>query len=199
MGGKLYSAAAILSYCVALNLQQLQTGGHKVALHLTVGSVPGVAAGRPGQVADGEGAQEVVGGPGDDDDVVGIEPEDENQRAVADPLQHRTYCPDGDETPAEQLAEGRLEQVDGHAGEDQTDEVGNEKGAAAVLVAEIGEAPDVAQADGEANAGHHVVQLVGPLSSRGGFSFEVISFGSIGCAWCGTCCCCTSGDRRFGV
>ena len=47
--------------------------------------------------------------------------------------------------------------------EEQEDCVGDEKGAASVLVCEVGEAPDVADADGEADAREDELPLGAPV------------------------------------
>lgn len=59
---------------------------------------------------------------------------------------------DAEATDGEHLAEGELHEKHGYAGEQEGYEVGNEEGAAAVLVAQVREAPDVAEADGQT---HH--------------------------------------------
>lgn len=48
------------------------------------------------------------------------------------------------------------------AAEDEEDAVGHKEGAAAILVADVWKAPDVAQVDGEADDGQQELRLLAP-------------------------------------
>ena len=60
------------------------------------------------------------------------------------------------------LADGLLDEEGGEPDEEEHEDVGHEEGAAAVVVGHVREAPDVAQAHGQAQARQEEVALVAP-------------------------------------
>ena len=80
-------------------------------------------------------------------------------------MEERAHFPDGDRSLVAELAGAHLEEEHGEAHEDQGDDVGDEEGAAAVPVAEVGEPPDVAEPDGEAEAGEEELDGVVPAAA----------------------------------
>ncbi len=133
----------------------------------------GLTAGAPGQIRDGhETANEIEERPGDDDAVVDIQEKDDGHGGVADALE------DGDELSGhggaaltEVLAGSHLLEEDGDAAGEHGDKVDEEEGATAVLVAQVREAPHVAQAHRDRDAGEQKV-----LKKCGKTSCATISF-----------------------
>ena len=85
--------------------------------------------------------------------------------------EERTQLPDGDVSLAHVLAEPHLQEHERGGPADQVEEVWDEERPAAVLVAEVGEAPDVTQSHGEPGAGQQELPALAPditLDSDGG-------------------------------
>ena len=61
------------------------------------------------------------------------------------------------------LSKGQFHEEDGKAGDEQHDDVRNEKSSAAILVAQIRESPNVAQTHGVRNARQQELDLVTPI------------------------------------
>ena len=109
-------------------------------------SVELVSAVRPGKRRR-EGGEEVVDGPGDDHVVVEAHHAGGQEVGEAQALEERGEVGvEGDRAHGGVLPEGDLHEEAGDADEEQHEGVGDEEGAAAVLVAQVREAPDVAKA-----------------------------------------------------
>ena len=81
-------------------------------------------------------------GPGDDDVVVDGDEEGGHEHPEAEALHDGREAAEQPGGPgARVLSEGQLEEEEGESGEEEHDGVGEEEGAAAVLVSEEGEAP----------------------------------------------------------
>ena len=63
------------------------------------------------------------------------------------------------------MSKGHLHEEQGQADEQEAEEVGDEKSSASIGVADVGEPPEVAEADGEAQAGQEELAVVVPLAS----------------------------------
>ena len=117
--------------------------------------VPLVVAGGPRQLliedAGDRGAQ-VVYGPSNDDVIVDAYRHGNDQHGEADALEQRGDAPNGDRTLAGELTEGQLEEEKRNSGEEDVDGVGDEKRSPSVSEAQVRKAPNVAQADREAQA-----------------------------------------------
>ena len=90
--------------------------------------------------------------PANDDVVVGGDAESSEDGRQADTRQARVDAPeDTDVTTLELLAESQLHERNGQADEEEADKVGDEESSTAPREAEIGESPEVAEADTVAN------------------------------------------------
>ncbi len=101
----------------------------------------------PGQAGGCEGGDGVVDGPGYDHVVVERHHGGGEEVGEAEPGKERGQV--GVERGRAQtgvLAQGDLQEEAGDADEEEHDGVGDEEGAAAVLVAQVRESPDVSQA-----------------------------------------------------
>lgn len=130
-----------------------------------VGSVPGVATCGPGQ-RGGEGLDQVIEAPGQHHDVVGVAVEDDHHGGVAQAFEQGTDVPDVDAAGLHELAQRDLQEENGDSSNQGDQDVGNKEHTSTVLVAEVGEAPHVAQAHGEAHARHDEVHLARPGLAR---------------------------------
>jgi len=74
---------------------------------------------------------------------------------------------DAEAADGEHLSEGELHEEHGDAGEQEGDEIRDEEGAAAIFVAEVGEAPDVSEADGQTHHRQDEVEFAAPRASLG--------------------------------
>ena len=78
--------------------------------------VPGLRAERPGQRGP-EGGVEVIAGPGEDHDVVDVEPEAHHDASEAYALERRTQLPHAEPAHRHELPERQLQEEDGRARE----------------------------------------------------------------------------------
>ena len=121
------------------------------AVLVGLGSVGGPLH-RPGQWRD-EGHDQVDQRPPDDDVVVGDDAEGGEDGGEADTSQPRVDASeDTDVTALKLLTERHLHERDGNANEDQARPVGDEEEGSSPGEAQVGEAPEVAEADAVA---HH--------------------------------------------
>ena len=116
-------------------------------LAFLVGATLGHVLDRPGEWAH-ERHDQVDEGPSDDDVVVGDDAEGgedggeaDSRKAGVDSTEHT------DVTALELLAERELHESDGDANREEANEVGYEEESAAPRVAEVGETPEVSEAD----------------------------------------------------
>lgn len=61
-----------------------------------------------------------------------------------------------------ELTQGQLHVEQRQTAEDEEDAIGHQEGAAAILIADVGKAPDVAQVDGEPDHGQKELGLLTP-------------------------------------
>lgn len=80
-------------------------------------------------------------------------------------MERGRHGPDLHAGPAGELSEDHLHVVEGLADYEEHHYVGDDEGAAAVLVSRVRKPPDVSEADGEGHAGHEELQPVSPLVS----------------------------------
>lgn len=81
-------------------------------------------------------------------------------------LERGRHRPDLHAGSASELPENHLHVIEGFANYKKHHDVGDQEGAAAVLVGRVRESPDVPEADRERYAGHEELQPVSPLRSR---------------------------------
>lgn len=120
------------------------------------GGVPVVVAGTPWYVWS-HGHEEVEDGPGEDHDIVDVHPARHHSSRVADTFEDRSNLKDTQTADGKHLSHGQLHEEHRNTSEEQGEEVGNEERAAAIFVAKVGEPPNVAEADGQANDGEDEV------------------------------------------
>ena len=126
--------------------------GEECAEHLTAAQAVR-AEGRAGQVADVE--DDVLQAVAAEGAVKAHDEERGSDTQPADPLEALGQRPvGGDGTLAGFAADGQLAHHDDKAAQNREDQVDDEEREAAVGTHFVGEAPDVAQADGRADCGH---------------------------------------------
>ena len=125
-------------------------------------SVPRKAARGPGKCGQewGDGVDQRVA---DEDVVVEGDEEGEEQGADAEAAEGGHHLPDLQGAHLGVLGQRDLQVEERQADYEEHGQKGDDKGAAAVFEAQVGEAPHVAEADGEADAGHQELARVFPL------------------------------------
>ena len=150
--------------------------------------VPPVSARDPGQLGVPT-REEVEEAPGNDDVVVEHDVRRNHDARSADALQCGTVCVRSDGTETRELPERQLHEEERQSDEEQHEEVRDEKRACAniddvthvhiqknitsisksltssILVGQVGKAPDVSEADSEADAGEDELELASPRSA----------------------------------
>lgn len=91
--------------------------------------------------------EEVKNRPSQDNNVVDIHPAGHNGGGVTDTLEERRYFEDSEAAYREHLSESQLHEEHGYTGEEQCQEVGDQKSAAAIFIAEIWKSPYIAKTD----------------------------------------------------
>ena len=116
----------------------------------------------------GEGVEEVPERPRDDDVVVERDEEGHQHTGHPDAGQGRVDLPPRlQRAHLELLPDAQLQEEERHADDHQHDRVRHEEGATAVLVAQVGEAPEVAQPDCVADTRYQELEWTTPPLPRG--------------------------------
>ena len=116
----------------------------------------------------GEGVEEVPQRPRDDDVVVERDEEGHQHTGHPDAGQGRVDLPPRlQRAHLELLPDAQLQEEERHADDHQHDRVRHEEGATAVLVAQVGEAPEVAQPDCVADTRYQELEWTTPPLPRG--------------------------------
>ena len=138
---------------------------------------PFIVASRPRQdvAKRAKRFEHVENGPRQHHDVVAIAEENAHGRGDADAAKERHQIPTRDPAPLHELAQGELEEEDRNAAEEAHEQVGDEEGAAAILIRQVREAPHIAQTDGEADNGE----------DEFGFAAPLLTLDLIACFWVG--------------
>ncbi len=141
-------------------------------LVLAEGAVPDLrsllVAMSPGHLVEGERGEHVEHTVAQNDVVVENDDGGHGAGTDADATEQGTHRPGGDGALVAVLPPGQLQEHQGHAAAGQGDEVGDEEGTPAVLVADVGESEHVSHPDGEAHHRQEELDPVAPLTSLGG-------------------------------
>lgn len=95
--------------------------------------------------------EEIENRPCQDDDVVDVHPAGHDSGSVTDALEQGRYLEDSQAAHREHLTEGQFHEKHGYTSEKQRQEVRDEEGTAAILIAKVRKSPDVAKTDRQAD------------------------------------------------
>ena len=103
--------------------------------------------------------------PRQNNNVVDVEPENNHQRCPADALETGRQSPCLNAATWHELAHANLEQENRDTAANEKDQVRDQKGTAAILVAQVWETPHIAQANEATGNGQDKLALLWPLNA----------------------------------